>query len=180
MFHGRPGMVQEVEYSEFDYFGGTSAPFQPASHGGVMGYYQVGVRQPPDFLLFRQRLAAETAQVMDQRHHFGPAGVCHAAHRRKIFLKRILKHNDVARTDGAAFLDHTGQIADKMFETTARHRLLDAEVAVAQTAHHGLDVGTGLVAGAQRPFVVACQITVHLLRFFANLLIIRFSVPFRH
>ena len=101
----------------------------------------------------------------------------YVAYGREILFQRILQHHDVAGAYGAAFLDDSGQVADKVLQAAVGHGLPDAEVAVAQAGHYGLDVGAGLVAGTQRAFIVACEIAVH---FFLSLLTSRFMVPFLH
>ena len=75
---------------------------KPGCHLVVERDEGVGVGKAGDFLRHGQFLAAERAEVVDERNHSRPSPMRHITDECKIFLERILEEKDIAPADAEA------------------------------------------------------------------------------
>ena len=128
---------------------------KPIGHGVVERNEGVGVGKAGDFLRHGQFLAAERAEVVDERNHLSPFPVGYVADEREIFLQRILQEQAVAPADTEAHGADAGQRAEEAVHLVVRARLGKTEVDESLFGPNPLHVCLRLAPGAAHIFVVA-------------------------
>ena len=128
---------------------------KPIGHGVVERNEGVGVGEAGDFLRHGQFLAAERAEVVNERNHSRPSPMRHMADECKIFLERILKEKDIAPADAEAHGADAGQRAEEAVRLVVRARLGKAEVDESLFGPNPFHVCFRLAPGAAHIFVVA-------------------------
>ena len=128
---------------------------EPIGHGVVERNEGVGVGEAGDFLRRGQLLAAERAEVVNERNHSRPSPMRHITDECKIFLQRILQEQAVAPADAEAHGADAGQRAEEAVHLVVRARLGKAEVDESLFGPNPLHVCFRLAPGAAHIFVVA-------------------------
>ena len=128
---------------------------KPIGHGVVERNEGVGVGEAGDFLRHGQFLAAERAEVVNERNHSRPSPMRHMADECKIFLERILQEKDIAPADAEAHGADAGQRAEEAVHLVVRARLGKTEVDESLFGPNPLHVCFRLAPGAAHIFVVA-------------------------
>ena len=128
---------------------------KPIGHGVVERNEGVGVGEAGDFLRRGQLLAAERAEVVNERNHSRPSPMRHITDECKIFLQRILQEQAVAPADAEAHGADAGQRAEEAVHLVVRARLGKTEVDESLFGPNPLHVCFRLAPGAAHIFVVA-------------------------
>ena len=128
--------------------------YKPLSHHLVRRNDIIGIHQTSDLLLHRESLAAERAEIVNQRYCLGSTPACYATDEREIFLMRILQYNTISITHRTNITRDSRQIHEKSSDFVAMTCAFVGYIHRPHQRQGVLVVGLGLISRTVCAWVV--------------------------